>query len=337
MTSEILAQVIRGETVESIHRGHISAVDGDGNEFVSVGDPSMVTYFRSAAKAFQFIPCLTSGAADRFEFADNEIAIAVASHSGEQVHVEIAKRLLKKIGLAESDLRCGIHAPFYDKESRRMIAAGERPTVFHNNCSGKHTAMLALAKHIDAGLDDYDSAESRVQKRILRCVSDFSGVPESEIAIGVDGCGVPSFALPLSGMARSFSNLAAPSNFHSTVQSAAKRIVAAMIKYPELIGGTERLDTILMNAASGKIISKVGAEGVWLCGILPSEKFPTGLGIALKIEDGDDLYSRSVVAIEILRHLGILKPDDLTELSPMPIKNRRGEQVGRIEAKLAIL
>ncbi len=334
MTSEILALVIRGETVESIHRGHISVIDGDGRAVMSVGDPSLVTYSRSAAKAFQFIPCITSGAADAFGFTDDEIAIAVASHSGEPTHVEIAQRLLAKIGLDETALRCGVHAPFYDRESRRLIAAGVKPTVFHNNCSGKHTAMLAFAKHIGAALADYDSTENRIQNRILKCVSDFSGVPENEIAIGIDGCGVPSFALPLAGMARSFANLVAPTAFHPTVRSAANRVVAAMLKYPELIGGTERLDTILMQAAPGKIISKVGAEGVWLCGVLPSEKYPTGLGIALKIEDGDDLYSRSVTAIEILRHLGILSADQLTNLSPMPIKNRRGEQVGRIEAVL---
>ncbi|MGE3466098.1 MAG: asparaginase [Pyrinomonadaceae bacterium] len=334
MNSEILAHVIRGETVESIHRGHIVAIDGDGNEVVGIGDTSLVTYFRSAAKAFQFIPCITSGAADAFNFTVEEIAIAVASHSGEPVHVDIAKRLLTKIGLSESDLRCGVHAPFYDRESRRLIAAGEKPTVFHNNCSGKHTAMLAFAKHIGAELGDYDSIGNRIQQRILRCVADLSGVPEDEIAIGVDGCGVPSFALPLNGMARSFANLIAPARFPDSVQSAATSIVDAMLKYPELIGGTNRLDTIVMQAAPGKLISKVGAEGVWLCGVLPCDEHPTGLGIALKIEDGDDLYSRSVVAIEILRQVGVLSADKLTDLSPMPIKNRRGDTVGSTRAVL---
>ncbi|MFZ1700364.1 MAG: asparaginase [Pyrinomonadaceae bacterium] len=336
MTSEILAHVIRGEIVESIHRGHIVAIDGDGNEVVSVGDPSLVTYFRSAAKAFQFIPCITSGAADNFGFAEDEDAIAVASHSGEQVHVDIAKRLLAKIGLADTDLRCGVHAPFYDRESRRLIAAGEKPTVFHNNCSGKHTAMLALAKHIDAEIGNYDSINNRIQQRILRCVAEFSEVPESEIAIGVDGCGVPTFALPLAGMARSFANLIAPAKFHESTRSAAKRIVDAMLTYPKLIGGTNRLDTLAMQAAPGRLISKVGAEGVWLCGVLPCDRWPTGLGIALKIEDGDDLYSRSVVAIEVLRQLDILSKSDLADLSPMPIKNRRGEQVGETTATVRI-
>ena len=186
MPSEILANVIRGETVESIHRGHLIVIDGDGNTIASVGDPSTVTYFRSSAKAFQAIPFITSGAADAFGFTDDEIALAVASHSGEPMHVEIAARMLAKIGLSESDLRCGAHLPF--NEAERMLRAGETPTQLHNNCSGKHAAMLAFAKHIEADIETYDSPDNRIQKRILKCVSDFTEVPEDEIAIGIDGC-----------------------------------------------------------------------------------------------------------------------------------------------------
>lgn len=334
MTSEILAHVIRGETVESIHRGHIFVVDGEGKTIASVGDPSTVTFFRSASKPFQALPFITSGAADAFGFTDDEIAMAVASHSGEKMHVERVAKMLTKFGLTESDLRCGVHSPFYTMEAERMIREDETPTQLHNNCSGKHAAMLALAKHIDADIQTYNSPENRVQKRILKCVSDFTGIPESEIAIGIDGCAAPNFAVPVAAMAKSFATLIAPANFHPTVQSAAGRIVAAMMKYPELIGGTDRLDTMLMQAAPGKIISKVGADGVWLSGVLPSEKFPTGLGIALKVEDGDDHRGRPVVAVEILRQLGILADTDLPNLSPMPITNRCGDIVGRIEPSI---
>ncbi len=137
-------------------------------------------------------------------------------------------------------------------------------------------------------------------------------------------------------MAKSFINLIAPSRFPEPTQQACSRIVAAMIRYPELIGGSERLDTMLMQAAPGKIISKVGADGVWLCGVLPSEKYPTGLAIALKVEDGDDHRARPVVAVEVLRQLGILTKDDLTGLSPMPIKNRRGDVVGKVVSAINI-
>ena len=334
MTSEILATVIRGETVESIHRGHFIVLDGDGKTVASAGDPATVTFFRSACKAFQAIPLITSGAADALGFTEDEIALAVASHSGEKLHVEIAARMLAKAGLSESDLRCGTHRPFNETESHGMLAAGETPTQLHNNCSGKHAAMLGFAKHIAADIATYDSPDNRIQKRILKCVSDFTEVPESEIALGVDGCAAPNYALPVAAMAKSFMNLIAPTQFPEPTQNACSRIVAAMLKYPELIGGTDRLDTMLMQAAPGKIISKVGADGVWLCGVLPSEKYPTGLGIALKVEDGDDHRGRPVIAVRILRQLGILNENDLAELAPMSIKSRRGEIVGRVEAVL---
>jgi L-asparaginase II len=330
MTSEILAHVIRGNTVESIHRGHFIVIDGNGNEIASAGDPKTVTYFRSACKPHQSIPLITSGAADAFGFTEDELAMSCASHSGEQMHVEIVKRMLVKIGMAESDLRCGVHYPFSETESRRMQRAGESPTQLHNNCSGKHTGMLALAKHIGADVTNYEDPGHRVQQRILRAIAEFTELSAETIAIGIDGCAAPNFAVPIEAMARSFMKLIAPGKLHTAIQSASVRIISAMLHYPELIGGTERFDTILMRAAPGRLISKVGAEGVWLCGVLPCERYPNGLGIAIKIEDGDDLYSRSVVAIALLRRLGVLAPDALAELSPMPITNRRGDKVGEI-------
>ena len=215
-----------------------------------------------------------------------------------------------------------------------MLRYGVEPTQLHNNCSGKHTAMLALAKHIGADLTTYLSPGHRVQQRILRCIADFTEVPEELIATGIDGCAAPIFAVPVAAMAKSFINLISPSKFPEPTQKACARIVAAMIKFPELIGGSERLDTMLMQAAPGKIISKVGADGVWLCGVLPNEKWPTGLGIALKVEDGDDHRARPVVAVEVLRQLGILEQHQLSELSPMPVKNRRGDFVGWVEANI---
>ena len=336
MNAQLLANVIRGETVESVYCGHLSIIDGNGNTVASLGDPSTVTYFRSSAKAFQAIPFLTSGAAEAFSFAEDEVALAVASHSGEPMHVEIAARMLAKAGFSESDLQCGEHLPFSEAEAHEMLAAGEKPTQLHNNCSGKHAAMLAFAKHIGADTATYLSPDNRIQKRILRCVADFAEVPEDIIATGVDGCSAPIFALPVVAMAKSFINLIAPAKFPEQTQLACRRIVDAMISYPELIGGSTRLDTMLMNAAPARIISKVGADGVWLCGVLPCEKWPTGLGIALKVADGDDYRARPVVAIEILRQLDVLSKNDLAEMSPMPVKNRRGDSVGKVVGVIAI-
>ncbi|HRI02188.1 MAG TPA: asparaginase [Pyrinomonadaceae bacterium] len=330
MNAEVLAHVIRGETVESVHSGHIIVLDGERNTVGSIGDPSTITYFRSACKAFQAIPCITSGAADAFGFTADKIAMACASHSGENVHVELASRMLEKIGLSETDLRCGVHIPFNESAAKNMLRVGEEPTQLHNNCSGKHAAMLAFAKHIGADLDTYNQADNRIQKRILRCIADFTEIPEDSIATGIDGCCAPNFAIPLTAMAVSFINLMSPTKFHESIQAACARVVEAMMKYPELIGGSERLDTMLMQAAPGRLVSKVGADGVWCGAVLPCDKWPTGLGIALKVADGDDYRGRPVIVVEILRQLGILGVDDLADLSPSPIKNRRGDVVGKV-------
>ena len=217
-----------------------------------------------------------------------------------------------------------------------MIREGESPTPLHNNCSGKHAAMLGLAKHIGADINSYESTASPVQEAIINSVATFAEMPVDEIGIGIDGCAAPNFALPVSAMAKCFADLISPNKFDAETQSASKRIVSAMASFPHLIGGTDRLDTILMEAAGGEIISKVGADGVWLCGVLPSEKYRTGLGVALKIEDGDDMLSRPVVAVEILRQLGVFDFDILPQLAPMPIKNRRGDVVGSILARLKL-
>lgn len=332
METPILAKVIRGDTVESLHRGHLIAIDGDGRVHLSVGDPQTVTYFRSSAKPFQAIPVITSGAADAFGFTEDEIAMACASHSGEPFHVEIAARMLEKAGLSESDLRCGKHLPFYEKEAERLLRANEEVTQLHNNCSGKHAAMLAFAKHIGADLDSYNQLQNPIQQDILRAVSIFCEISINEIAIGIDGCCAPNFAMPLSSMARSFLNLVAPSEdfADADTRSASQRIVSAMLAFPELIGGSERLDTMLMKAAPGRFISKVGADGVWLCGVRPTDRYPNGLAIALKIEDGNDVRARPVVIVEVLKRFGLLAIDALPELSPYPIKNRQGETVGMV-------
>lgn len=331
MESQIIAKVYRGETLESVHRGHLIVVEGDGNIVRSLGNPDTVTFFRSAAKAFQAIPFIVSGAADRFGFLESEIALACASHSGENAHIEIASGMLEKIGLSESDLRCGAHLPFHEKTATKMILSGEKPTQIHNNCSGKHAAMLGFAKHIDAEIRNYEAIENPIQQAILDCVSQFADVPKSEIRIGVDGCAAPNFALPVSAMAKSFSRLTFPQDFFDEdTREACRRVVSAMIKYPEFIGGTERLDTEIMKAANGKVISKVGAEGIYVAGVLPSDRWKKGLGIAFKIEDGDDKRARPVIAVELLRQLGVLKENDLTEISPMTIRNRRGDIVGKV-------
>jgi L-asparaginase II len=334
MSAPVLANVIRGETVESVHRGHLTAFDGTGKQVLSLGIPDeTVTFYRSACKPLQAIPFIVSGACEAFQFSEEEVALACASHSGETRHIRVVQLMLERAGLTEGQLQCGTHLPFNEKESERMLRAGEHPNQLHNNCSGKHAAMLALAKHIEADAATYTALDNRVQQEILKIISIFAEVQIEKIKTGIDGCAAPNFAVPLSTMAKSFINLISPpESFNSDIRKACARVVSAMTKFPELIGGSDRLDTMLMQAAPGKIISKVGADGVWLCGILPSEKYPNGLAIALKIEDGDDKRARPVVAVAILKQLEILSGEDLPELSPMPVKNRRGDIVGNVLA-----
>ena len=327
-----LAAASRGDFVESIHRGHLVVLDGDGNTILSLGDPDTITFIRSAAKPFQLMPCITSGAADRFGFSDAEIALACASHSGEPAHVETAAKMLEKSGLSESDLRCGHHFPFDEKRTGEMMRDGETPTQLHNNCSGKHSAMLAYAKHIGADLASYEDPTHPIQLEILKTVSLFTGVAERNIKVATDGCSAPNYALPLRAMAKSFLNLVFPlTEFDEETREGCRRIITAMMNHPELIGGTERLDTLVMRAAPGKVICKVGAEGVWLCGVLPSPRWPRGLGIAMKIEDGDDKRARPVVGIELMRKLGVIRAEDLATYSPLDIKTRKGQTVGKVE------
>ncbi|MBD0372638.1 MAG: asparaginase [Pyrinomonadaceae bacterium] len=333
-----LVEVRRGAITESRHRGHVAALDADGNPVARLGQPELVTYLRSSAKPFQAVPLLSSSAADHFGFTEKEIAIACASHNGEAIHTETVAGMLKKIGLDASALKCGVHEPFNIQVAEQLRAEGKRPTVLHNNCSGKHTGMLALALYLGAPTETYDQIDNPVQQLILRSVSEFSGVPAEEIALGVDGCGAPVFGVSVNAMALMYARLVArPPGFSDAASlKAAERITRAMMTHPEIVGGrAERLDTKVMLAGRGAIVSKVGAEGVYTAGVLPSERWPRGLGIAIKIEDGEDRRSRPTVVIETLRQLRILDVKAIEELAPYSrfiVRNHRGDEVGEVRA-----
>jgi L-asparaginase II len=332
-----LVEVWRGPIVESRHRGHVAAVDGDGRLVAYLGEPETVTYLRSSAKPFQAVPLLTSGAAERFHLTESELAVACGSHSGEDLHVETVGRMLEKIGLGRGALKCGVHEPFDRATAERLRASGESPGVLRNNCSGKHTGMLALSLHLGAPPELYDHPESPVQQSILRAVSQFSDVNTDEIVLGTDGCGVPVFGLSVRAMALMYARLVAPPRgFDAETRAACARLTAAMNARPELVGGThERFDTEVIRAGRGHLVSKIGAEGVYTAGVLPCERWPKGLGLAFKIEDGEDRHARSTIAIEALRQLGVLDEDAYKTLSPyasFPVQNHRGEKVGQIRA-----
>ena len=332
-----LVEVWRGPLVESRHRGHLVAVDGDGCVVAALGAPRTETYIRSSGKPFQAIPLVASGAADRFGFTEKEIAIACGSHSGESIHVETVRSMLGKIGRDESALKCGVHEPFSAEVARELAEQRRQPSVLQNNCSGKHAGMLALAIHSGAPTATYDHWTNPVHQMIGDTVSRFSQVPLEAISIGTDGCGVPVFGLPVQAMALMYARLVAPpAGFDAPTTKAAHRIVRAMIDFPEMVGGTkDRLDTELIKAGADRLISKIGAEGVYTVGVLPCEDWPRGLGLALKIEDGDDRRARPPAVIEALRQLGVLSETELSALasySPTIIENRRGDRVGEARA-----
>ncbi|MFN0109045.1 MAG: asparaginase [Blastocatellia bacterium] len=333
-----LIEITRGAMVESLHRGHIAAVNSTGEIIASLGKIEIPTWYRSAAKPFQTIPIITSGTARQFNLTPKELAIITASHSGEAIHLEVVATILKKIGFDESDLLCGSHVPFDETSAAKLAAENRQPQSLHNNCSGKHSGMLAFAKFIGEPTTDYLNPEHAIQQRILRVLAQFADVPTDKIAIAVDGCSAPVFGVSILAMARSYARLVGVrhTNIEPDLTDAAEQVVTAMIEFPEIVGGSRgRLDTDLMQAARGQIVSKVGAEGMQLLGVKPNAKFPTGLGIAIKIEDGDIRRARDQVVIETLRQLGLLDETQLDQLAAYrqnTIFNHRQIKVGEIHA-----
>lgn len=332
-----LVKVARGAIVESRHRGHIVAVEPDGNVVAFLGAPETVTYLRSSSKPHQAIPLVATGAADHFGFTEEEIALACASHNGEEIHTRIVSSMLRKIGLEASALKCGAHEPYGKEAAEELRRKGELPSVLHNNCSGKHVGMLALALYLGAPTETYDEPQHAVQKAVGDVIAQFSDVPVEDMAVGVDGCGAPVFGVTVIGMARMYARLVSPPrDFEEPIRAACGRIVSAMTNHPKLIGGTkDRLDTVMMKVTRGGLVSKVGAEGVYTAGVLPCELWPRGLGLAIKIEDGDDHRARPTVVIEALRQLRVLTDEALEAVSPyafFPVKNRRGDVVGEVKA-----
>jgi L-asparaginase II len=340
LTPAPLVEVTRGSITESRHRGHVVAVDADGRILAQLGAPETITYLRSSAKPLQAVPLISTGAADRFNFTSQEIAVACGSHSGEPVHEEIVAAMLAKTGLGAGALKCGVHEPFGKEAAQELRRRGRKPRVLQNNCSGKHAGMLALALHLGGAPETYDQPDNPAQLAIAQTIAQFSGVPCEEIAFGVDGCGVPVFGVSVRAMALTYARLVAPPDcFDPPTRDAAARVVAAMRAYPELVGGTsERLDTELMRASAG-VISKVGAEGVYTVGVEPTARWPRGLGLALKIEDGEDRRARPTVVIESLRQLGVIDEAALERLARYAkfiVRNHRGDEVGEVRASFEL-
>jgi L-asparaginase II len=316
--------VTRGAIIESRHRVHAAVVDGKGKLIAKARETELVAHWRSCAKPFQVMPLLESGGFDRIGWGDDQLAIACASHGGEPEHVSIVEAMLASIGKEQGDLACGPHEPLAQRGQKLLRESGTRPSRIHNNCSGKHAAMLAHA-HTSHWPDfGYERQDHPVQRDCLREVARWSGLDASRIAQAVDGCGVVVFALPLESMARAYARLADEARRSEEIPS---RIVHAMQTRPFLIGGSDRFDSALIDATKGRVISKIGAEGVHSFAVVDD-----GIGVAIKVEDGAQRAQFPAV-IAVLQYLGALPkalPPRLAEFMPRALRNTRGEVVGEV-------
>jgi len=331
-----LVEVTRGEEVESLHRGVVVGTDASGRVVKGIGNSEFVAFLRSAAKPLQLIPLLESGAAARFGFTDRELAVMAGSHNGEEIHLQAVSSILAKIGLSEEALHCGIHYPFDSAASQRLRETKEEPSVLHNNCSGKHAGMLALALHKGHSIEDYERPGHPVQQTILQSIADFAGMEPQTVTIAVDGCGVPTFALPMRRAALAYARLVDPRDFPPLRREACRRVVQAMRSYPEMVGGSSgRLETELMRLKPNMFVAKPGAEGFFALGISREEG---GWGIAIKMEDGSP-RGRNPVVMETLYQLGFLNRENLERLGIYyrpPVKNLDDRVVGEIRARFRL-
>ncbi len=326
--SELCVKITRGGMVESRAFADVAVVDSLGHIRYWLGDPGRQAFWRSSAKPFQALPVLLSGAASQYHFTSEEVAMICASHGGEAEHVRTVSGLLNRIGADAQDLACGIHPPSYQPAAREMQQQGIEPTTLHNNCSGKHTGMLTLARALGAPLQGYENPSHPVQQKIRESVALMTGVPEADLVTGTDGCSVPTFYLPLARMAFAFARLVDPRGLDENVQVGATIIAEAMRAHPYLVSGTGRLEVTLADATGNRFVAKGGAEAVFCLGI--PEK---GLGLAVKVDDGMSRTVASVV-IQSLRDMGVLSDGEMAQLadamSPV-LRNHRGLEVGRIE------
>ena len=316
--------VTRGSGVESRHRVHAAIVDARGQLIGSAREPATTTMWRSCAKPFQVMPLLASGGFDELGWGDDELALSCASHGGEPEHVAIAESMLRDLGLEEGDLACGPHEPMALRGARILRDAGDRPTRLHNNCSGKHAAMLARAHSAGWDLAGYERDEHPVQVGALDEIARWSGAPRDQILRAVDGCGVVVFGLSLEAMSTAYARFAAASERGDEIP---QRITRAIASRPFLFGGSDRFDSLVVEETGGRVIPKVGAEGVHSVAVLDQQ-----LGFTIKVEDGATRAQYPAV-LRMLQYLGALPealPPRLAEFARTRIRNTRGEVVGEL-------
>ena len=326
MANPVLVEVTRGGRAESRHGGAICVAGPDGRTVLTVGDVDAPVFPRSAVKAIQALPLVESGAADAFGFGRHELALAQASHGGEPAHVQLAAAMLAAVGLDESALECGTHFPSHAAAARELVRQGLGPNQLHNNCSGKHANFLALARHLGVEHRGYIGAGHPVQEAVREALQALTGAAHGADERGTDGCSIPTYAVPLSALARGFARFATGTGLSRERAVAARRLFEAAVSEPYFVAGTDRFDTDVMGLLSGVALLKTGAEGVY-CGAIPS----LGLGIALKCDDGATRAAEAMMAAVLAR----LLPEHeaaLRRWTAAPVLSRRGAVVGGVNA-----
>lgn len=313
----VLVEVTRGPMVESRHSGTLAVIGPEGRVLLALGDIEQPVFPRSAVKALQAVPLVATGTAERYNLSDAELALACGSHSGTDWHVALARRMLARARLGETALACGAHRPIDSVASDALILAGRNPGQMHNNCSGKHAGMVLTAAHCGEPLEGYTGAGHPVQQRIKAVIEAYMGFEVGDSTCGVDGCGVPTWAVPTRGLGSAFQRLI--TDAVPEYAGAMARIRAACWRHPEAVAGEGRLDTLVMRALPGQVFLKTGAEGVY-CGAVKG----SGVGIALKIDDGAKRAAEAVISAVLAAFVG-----DLAALNVnRQIANWRGSIVG---------
>jgi L-asparaginase II len=336
----LLVEALRGGIVESLHRGAVAIVDADGAVHTALGDIDRPIFPRSAVKVLQALPLVASGAADKLQLTDEELSLACASHGGEERHVQTAMSMLAKAGVDFQSLECGTQWPSYDGATKALAAAHRQPNALNNNCSGKHSGfvcvgcMMAQGRDVAAFVKGYVQPDHPVMREVTASLQAATGFDLSRAARGTDGCSIPTYAIPLRHLAHAFARVATGVGLSSSHASAAKRLRQAVAKAPFMVAGTGRMDTRVMERFGERVFCKVGAEGVY-CAALPD----LGLGVAIKMDDGNNARACEVAFAAVLERLLPLSAEDgtfLRSFSDATLKNWNGIEVGRLRAAASL-
>jgi L-asparaginase II len=329
MSNPLIVEAWRGDRVESAHRGAGAVIDASGAIVLAFGEIERPVYPRSAIKALQALPLIESGAADRMGLSAKEIVLACASHSGEEEHLAIARAMLAKAGRDEAALECGAHWPLGEEASRALARSGSLPTALHNNCSGKHAGFVCLACAEGIDPKGYVTPDHPVQCEVRAAIAEVTQARLSEEMRAVDGCSIPTYAIPLSALALGFARFATGQGLSPARAKAAARIRSAVAAHPDIVAGAGRFDTEVMTLLGARAFTKAGAEGVF-CAALPE----AGLGLAVKADDGGSRAAQVAIAA-LIRRFGGFEESINANLAPFVsprIANWNGVETGVLRA-----